>query len=203
MFKVILESLLARKRRLVTTALAVIIGVAFTAGTLMLTDSMGRTFNDLSAGAYKNTDAVVRATKVFNDPAGDQRTLVDASLVPALSHVPGVAHAQGTVQGLAQLIGKDGTPVGSGHAPPLGGNWGTVPALNPFQLVAGHAPQAPDEVVIDKHSADLGHLAVGDTTTVLVSGPPQRVRIAGIAVFGSADSPAGASVVLFTTPVAQ
>ena len=184
MVKIILQSLLARKRRLVTTALAVIIGVAFTAGTLVLTDSMGKTFNDLSDGAYKGTDAVVRAKAVFNDPSGggDQRPLVDASLVPALSHVPGVAHVQGTVQGYAQLIGKDGTPVSSGHAPTFGGNWGTVPGLNPFQVVAGHAPQAPDEVVIDRHSANLGHLAVGDTTTVLVSGPPQRVRIAGIAV---------------------
>ena len=203
MFKIALQSLVARKLRLVTTALAVILGVAFTAGTLMLTDSMGKTFDNLSAGAYKNTDAVVRAKKVFNDPAGDQRKLVDASLVPALSHVPGVAQAQGTVQGSALLIGKDGTPVGSGHAPSLGGNWGDVQALNPFQLVAGHAPQAPDEVVIDKASANLGHLAVGDTTTVLAGGPPQRVRIAGIAVFGTSDNLAGASFVLFTTPVAQ
>src|SRR6516164_7777731 len=167
MFKIVFQSLLARKRRLFTTALAVIIGVAFTVGTLMLTDSMGKTFDDLSAGAYKNTDAVVRATKVFNDPAGDQRTLVDASLVPALSQVPGVAHAQGTVQGAALLIGKDGTPLSSGHAP------------------------------------TLGHLAVGDTTTVLAGGPPQRVRIAGIAGFGTSDNLAGASFVLFTTPVAQ
>ena len=207
MIKIVLQSLLVRKRRLVTTALAVIIGVAFTAGTLMLTDSMGKTFNDLSAGVYKGTDAVVRAKAVFNGGmgGGGQRPLVDGSLVPALSRVPGVAAAQGTVRGYAQLIGKDGTPVGNpAHGvPSLGGNWGTVPALNPFQLVAGHAPQAPDEVVIDKHSATIGHLAVGDVTTVLVSGPPQRVRIAGIAVFGTVDSPAGASVVLFTTPVAQ
>ncbi|HEX8005779.1 MAG TPA: FtsX-like permease family protein [Trebonia sp.] len=203
MIKIILQSLLARKRRLVTTALAVIIGVAFTVGTLMLTDSMSKVFNDLSAGVYKGTDAVVRAKTVFNDPAGDQRPLIDASLVPALSRVPGVAAAQGIVDGYAQLIGKDGTPVGTGGAPALGGNWGTVPALNPFQLVAGHAPQAADEVVIDKHSATSGHLTVGDTTTVLLNGPPQRVRIAGIAVFGTANSPAGASVVLFTTPVAE
>ena len=203
MITIILQSLLARKRRLVTTALAVIIGVAFTAGTLMLTDSMSNVFNDLSTGVYKGTDAVVRAKTVFNDPAGDQRPLIDASLVPVLSRVPGVAAAQGSVQGYAQLIGKDGTPIGTGGAPALGGNWGTDPGLNPFQLVAGHAPQAPDEVVIDKHSAALGHLAVGDTTTVLLSGPPQRVRIAGIASFGTADSPAGASVVLFTTPAAE
>jgi len=207
MFKIVLQGLFARKLRLVTTALAVIIGVAFTAGTLVLTDTLTSIFNDLSAGVYKGTDAVVRAKAVFNGPnnMGEVRPNIDASLVPALSHVPGVAAAEGTVLGYARLIGKDGTPIGNpaNGAPTLGANWGTVPALNPFHLVAGHAPQAPDEVVIDKHSATVGHLAVGDTTTVLANGPPQRVRIAGISGFGTADSPAGASVVQFTTPVAQ
>lgn len=207
MVKITLQALLARKLRLVTTALAVILGVAFTAGTLVLTDTLSHVFNDLSSGVYKSTDAVVRAKAVFDGPnnMGQQRPFVDASLLPALSHVPGVAAAQGSVLGYARLIGKDGTPIGStGNGPPtLGGNWGTVPALNPFHLVAGHAPQAPDEVVIDKQSANLGHLAVGDTTTVLVNGPPLRVHISGIVGFGTADSPAGASVVLFTTPVAQ
>jgi putative ABC transport system permease protein len=207
MFKIVLQGLLARKLRLVTTALAVILGVAFTTGTLVLTDTMKNIFDNLSAGVYQGTDALVRAKAVFNGPndMGEQRPMVDASLVPALSHVPGVAAAQGSVLGYARLIGKDGTPIGtSGNGPPtLGGNWGTVPALNPFHLVAGHAPQAPDQVVIDKQSASLGHLAVGDTTTVLANGPPLRVRIAGIAGFGTADNLAGASVVLFTTPVAQ
>jgi len=44
---------------------------------------------------------------------------------------------------------------------------------------------------------------VGDTTTVLVTGPPQRVRIAGIARFGNADSPGGATIVAFKRAVAQ
>jgi putative ABC transport system permease protein len=207
MFKIALQSLLARKLRLVTTALAVILGVAFTAGTLVLTDTMSSIFNDLSAGVYKGTDAVVRAKAVFNGPnqMGEQRPNIDASLVPGLSQVPGVAAAEGSVLGYTRLIGKDGKPIGNpgSGAPTFGGNWSTVPALNPFHLVAGHAPQAPGEVVIDKQSARLGHLAVGDTTTVIANGPPQRVRIAGIVGFGTADSPAGASIVLFTTPVAQ
>jgi putative ABC transport system permease protein len=207
MFKIVLQSLFARKRRLFTTALAVILGVAFTAGTLVLTDTMKNIFDNLSAGVYKGTDAIVRAKAVFDGPnnMGKQRPLVDASLVPALSHVPGVAAAEGSVLGYTRLIGKDGTPIGNpaNGAPTLGGNWGTFPALNPFHLVAGHAPQAPDEVVIDKQSATTGHLAVGDTTTVLANGPPLRVRIVGIAGFGTADNLAGASVVLFTTPVAQ
>src|SRR5215467_12550318 len=207
MFTVVLQGLLQRKVRLVTTALAVILGVAFTAGTLVLTDTMSKIFNDLSAGVYKGTDAVVRARAVFDGPmgTGKQRPLIDASLVPALNRVPGVAAAEGNAFGYTRLIGSDGTAIGNpaNGAPTLGGNWSTVSALNPFRLVAGHAPQAPDEVVIDKQSANLGHLAVGDTTTVLVNGPPQRVRISGIAAFGTADSPAGASVVLFTTPAAQ
>src|SRR5689334_18313623 len=207
MFKIALQSLLARKLRLVTTALAVILGVAFTAGTLVLTDTMSRIFDDLSSGVYKGTDAVVRAKAVFNGPMnmGEQRPMIDASLVPALSHVPGVAAAEGSAFGYTRLIGKDGKPIGNpgNGAPTLGGNWSTVPALNPFHLVAGHAPQAPDEIVIDKQSANLGHLTVGDTTTVIANGPPLRVRIAGIAGFGTADNLAGASVVLFTTPVAQ
>src|SRR5215469_4754610 len=207
MYKIVLQSLLARKRRLVTTALAVILGVAFTAGTLVLTDTMTTIFNNLSATVYQGTDAVVRAQAVFDGPQnmGEQRPMVDASLVPALSHVPGVAAAEGSVLGYTRLIGKDGTPIGNpaNGAPTLGGNWSTVPGLNPFHLVAGHAPQAPGEVAIDKQSATTGHLAVGDTTTVLANGPPRRVRIAGIAGFGTADSPGGASIVLFTTPTAQ
>ena len=50
MLKVIMHGLLARKFRLFATALAVTLGVAFMAGTLVLTDTFGKTFDDLSAG---------------------------------------------------------------------------------------------------------------------------------------------------------
>lgn len=115
-----------------------------------------------------------------------------------------MAADQGEIFGYTRLIGKNGQALGNpNNGPPvLGGNWGQVAALNPYHLVAGHAPQAAGQVVIDVKSARDGHLAVGDTTTVLANGPPQRVQVAGIAGFGSADSPGGASVVLFTTPVA-
>ena len=207
MWRIIFEGLFARKRRLFTTALAVTLGVALTAGTLVLTNTMTKIFNDLSATVYKGTDAVVRAKSVFSGPMGSgaQRPLISASLVRTLSRVPGVVAAEGNALGYAQLIGKDGKPIGNpaSGAPTLGGNWSTVSRLNPFTLVAGHPPQAADQVVIDKKSAQDGHLSVGDTTKVLVNGPPQRVVIAGIVTFGTADSPAGASIALFTTSVAQ
>src|SRR5215475_11379274 len=206
MLKIVVRNLLAKKFRLFATALAVTLGVAFMAGTLVLTDTMGKTFNDLSAGVYKGTDAVVRATTVFTGPqmTGDQRPFVNGTLLGPLSRVPGVAAAEGSIFGYTRLIGSDGKALGNpaSGAPTLGGNWNQVAALNPWTLTAGHAPQAAGQVVIDAKSARVGHLKVGDTTTVLVKGPPQRVHIAGIISFGAADSPGGASVVLFTTPVA-
>src|SRR5690606_19299280 len=100
---------------------------------------------------------------------------------------------------------KDGDPIGDPEmgAPTFGGNWSESDALNPFTLVDGRPPEADDEVVIDKKSADDGDLAVGDTTTVLVQGPPQTVEVVGITRFGDADSPGGASFALFTTEAAQ
>lgn len=205
MIKIVLEGLLARKLRLFATALAVTLGVAFIAGTLVLSDTMSRTFNDLSAGVYRGTDAVVRASASFNTAQGEQRPSINASLAQSLSDVPGVTAAEGTIFGYARLIGKNGKPLGNPAtgAPTLGTNWSLWPQLNPMHLVAGHAPRLDNEVVIDKRSARDGQLRVGDTTTVIVKGPPQRVRISGIAAFGTADSMDDASVVMFTTPAAE
>jgi putative ABC transport system permease protein len=208
MFRVIARGLLARKFRLFATALAVMLGVAFMAGTMVLTDTIGHTFNDLSSGVYKGTDAEVRAKAAFNGPAmggGPQRPLISAALVQALRRVPGVAADEGSAYGYARLTGKNGKALGdpAAGAPALGGNWNRVSRLNPWTLVAGHPPQAADQVVIDAKSATDGHLRVGDITTVLALGPPQRYRVVGIVKFGTADSPGGASVALFTTPVAQ
>ena len=208
MFRVIMSGLLARKFRLFATALAVTLGVAFMAGTMVLTDTIGHTFNDLSSGVYKGTDAEVRAKAAFTGPAmggGDQRPLISASLVQSLRRVPGVAADEGSAMGYARLTGKNGKALGNpaAGAPTLGGNWDQVSQLNPWTLVAGHQPQAADQVVIDKKSATDGHLRVGDMTTVLALGAPQRFRVVGIVKFGTADSPGGASVALFTMPVAQ
>ena len=201
------KSLLGHKFRFVATALAVTLGVAFTAGTLVLTDTIRTTFDNLFTNVYQGTDAVVRAKAAFEGPpgAGTQRGRVDAALVDTVRGVEGVAAAEGDVGGYARLIGKDGQALGNPAtgAPALGLSWTENNALNTFTLVSGAAPSRDDEVVIDRKSARDGDINVGDTTTVLVTGPPQRVRIAGIARFGNADSPGGATIVAFKRAVAQ
>ena len=201
------KNMLAHRRRLAATAVAVILGVALVAGTLVLTDTISQTFGGLYNTVYQGTDAVVRAQAAFtgSQGSGAQRPPVDASLIASLRPVKGVAADEGVIWGYTRLVGKNGQALGNpaNGAPTLGSNWAQVAALNPFHLVAGHAPQAAGQVAIDAKSAQDGHLAVGDTTTVLANGPPQRVQVVGIVDFGTADSPGGASVVLFTTPDAQ
>ena len=202
MFFTAVRNLWAHKIRLFTTALAVMLGVSFLAGTMVLTDTISRTFNNLFSDVYNGTDAVVRGVAAFQGPqnTGAQRPRVDASLVAKLRNVPGVAADDGQYFGYARLADKNGKAMGNpaNGAPTIGASYEPTQRLRSFTLVSGAWPVADNEVVIDKGSAKKGHLAVGDTTIVIVQGGPQTVRISGIARFGRADSPGGATIVVFT-----
>jgi putative ABC transport system permease protein len=203
MLKTTISGLLARKRRLFATALAVVLGVAFMAGTFVLTDTIQKTFHDLFGSVYVNTDAVVRGPAARGTSGLDaQRSSVEEAMVRTVTGVPGVRAAEGNVMGYAQLVDEQGKAVGTAQDA-YGFNWNQVAALNPFTLVAGRAPQADDEVVINQAAADQGGFAVGEEATVLVQAGPRRLRIVGIVKFGSADSIATGNGVLFTQAAAQ
>jgi putative ABC transport system permease protein len=201
-----LRNLLAHKIRLFTTGLAVMLGVAFIAGTLVLTDTLNKTFDDLFADALEGTDAMVRAEASFEDPSGfgDLRARIDASLLDQVQAVDGVALAVGDTWGFAQVIDTDGEPVGNpGAGPPtIGTNW-PEGELNTWTLVAGDPPGSDRDVVLDKGVADDAGYTVGDQATVVVQGAPIKVNVSGIARIGGADSPGGATFVMFTTESAQ
>jgi putative ABC transport system permease protein len=199
------RGLLARKLRLVTTSLAVLLGVAFMSGTLVLTDTIGRTFDTLFADAIAGTDAAVRSASVITGDFVTQRARVSASVVDTVRGVPGVAAAEGQVEGYTQVVGRDGKAVGNPGrgAPTFGRNWSEVDALNPFRIVDGHAPRSDTEVVLDRYTAKTAGYGVGDTFTVLTQRGPERLTLAGIAKFGNADGTGGATQVMFTPTAAQ
>ncbi len=206
MLRTSFKTMLAHRRRLAATALAVILGVALIAGTLVLTDTISQTFTGLYSTVYQGTDAVVRAKAAFTgiQNSGAQRPPVDAGLVASLRTVKGVAADEGVVRGYARLVGSNGQALGNPNTTgTIGRSWPGTGPLNPWTLAAGRPPGADNEIVIDQKSASDGHLAVGDIATVLVEGPPRQMLITGIARFGGASSPGGASVVLFTVPAAQ
>ncbi|MFD7531679.1 ABC transporter permease [Streptomyces sp. NPDC059849] len=183
-----ISSLRAHKRRFAGTFVAVLLGVAFLTGTLVMGDTLRASFDTMFTDANAGTDAVVRGTDVIT-VAGETRGTrqpVSTALVKRIERTPGVAAAAPDIQGAGQLIGADGKPIGGQGPPTLAGNWIDDPELNPYRLAAGRAPAAPGEVVVNRGTADRGGLRIGDTT-VLRTPDPVHVRIVGLATFGGQD----------------
>jgi putative ABC transport system permease protein len=206
MLKATLRSIAGHRARLAMTGLAVILGVALMAGTLVLTDTLGRTFNQLFEDAFAGTDAVVRSSDVVEGVfGGEERAPIDASLLAIVRDTPGVAEAEGEAFGFAQLVTADGERLGNpgGGPPSFGRNWLTTEDLNPFVIAEGAPPTTSTDVVIDLGSANRGGVAVGDTITVLTASEPRQFTVSGIATFGEVDSPGGATVSLYDLATAQ
>ncbi|MFI8962508.1 FtsX-like permease family protein [Streptomyces sp. NPDC053493] len=183
-----LASLRAHRRRFLGTFAAVLLGVGFLTGTLVMGDTLRAGFDTLFGNANSGTDAVVRNTSVVTAAGEAQgtRSPVDASLADRIARVPGVAAAVPRIEGAGQLVGADGRPIGGKGPPTLAGNWIEDPALNPYALAEGHAPRKPGEAVVNRAAAEAGHLTLG-STTVLRAPDPVRVTVVGLATFGGAD----------------
>ncbi|MFF2964329.1 ABC transporter permease [Streptomyces sp. NPDC057963] len=183
-----LSSLRARKRRFAGTFVAVLLGVAFLTGTLVMGDTLRASFDTMFGNATAGTDAVVRGSHAVTVAGESQGTRqpVSTALVERIEQTPGVAAAAPDIQGAGQLIGSDGRPIGGQGPPTLAGNWIDDPKLNPYRLAEGRAPSAPGEVVVNRGAADRGGLGIGDTT-VLRTPDPVRVTIVGLATFGGQD----------------
>ncbi len=203
MWNVTIKRLLAKKVRVLMTGVAVMLGVAFVSGTLVLTDTISRTFDGLFSDIYRNTDAAVREKAAFgaNNAFTAGRGRLPASVVGSVERAPGVAAADGTITGIAQIVDKKNKPVGNPAkgAPVLGFNWLPDAQLRTLRLVEGHGPEAAGEIVIDKKSADDTGYKPGATVPVLLKTGRQSFKLTGIVKFGNANSPLGASIVAFTT----
>lgn len=205
MLHVTLKGLMAHKLRLALTALAVVLGVAFMAGSLVLTDTIRSVFDNLFAEVNSGVDAVVRQQETFEGQFGQsQRGRVTQETLDLVEDVPSVKAAEGQVAGPAALADENGDLIGNpaGGAPTLAFNWSTVPELNQFTLVDGSPPEGR-QIVVDKGTADDNDLGVGDPLRVLTQAGSEEFTISGIATFGESNSLAGANIVLFETSVAQ
>ncbi len=205
MVRVTLKGILAHKLRFVLTGVAVVLGVAFISGTLVFTATINKAFDGLFTNVYANTDAVVRQKEAFSGEFGPARGRIDRSLVPEVRRTEGVAEADGSVQGFAWVVKRDGEVLNqSTQGPPaLGFAWIDSRDLSPFHLVQGTGPQAPNEVVLDKATAEKAEYRVGDRVRVSVGTGVSRYELAGVAEFGDADGLLGATSVLFTPATAN
>ena len=204
MFRISIKNAWGHKRRLVGTAMAVFLGVAFLSGTLVLGDTLSATFDRFFVESTAGTDAVVRNPTIIDRGGNgiEQGGLIDAALLDEVRQVDGVETAMPSIEGYGAIIDRDGDPVGGNGPPRMAGNWIDDPGLNPYELVEGRAPAADDEVVINREAAEDASLRLGDTATVQVPAPVE-VTVVGIATYGGEDSYGGTTYAAFTLEAAQ
>ncbi|WP_110240795.1 ABC transporter permease [Nocardioides gilvus] len=198
MLRAALKSLLGRKVRLLMSTFAIVLGVAFVAGTLVFSDTLNRSFTALFASTVG--DVVVQAER-------GTRTL-PADLVDKLAQVDGAARADGNVLDTSVfVIDKNNKPIGGNGAPALASNWTGAPAghgLVGLEVVSGRAPEKAGEVVFDATTARRAGYAIGERVT-LVTGAQEALdpELVGIVDFAEGGSFSGATWVAFDTRTAQ
>ena len=205
MIRVALKGLLGRKLRTSLTAIAIVLGVAMVAGTFMLTDSIDNAFNSIFTDVRKGSNAVISGKTAFDisSDAGSTAPTLDASLLGTVRGLPDVEAAEGSVNGQAQLIGKNGKAIVYGGAPNLGFSIANgASRFNPLTLVDGSWPQQGD-VVIDESTANKEHLTIGHPVRVQAEGAARTLRISGFVRFGSVSTIGGATLAGFDLPTAQ
>jgi putative ABC transport system permease protein len=204
MWRVTIKGLLAHKLRLALTALSIVLGVTFIAGTFILTDTLNKTFDTLFGNVYQNVDFQVRGVAQLGTGGNAQRNTIPQSLVATVQRVPGVAAAEGSVTSPAvQFIGHDGKAISIGGAPTLGVSFDPNQQISALRLVQGTRPTTPDEVVMDLGTAQKYGFKVGQRVRILLPGPTQTFTLTGIARFGTANNLAGATLAAFDIPTAQ
>ena len=122
------------------TALAIVIGVTFIAGTFVLTDTLHNTFNTLFSNIYQNIDFQVRGVAQFGSGGTATRNPVPESVLSTVRGVPGVEAADGSVTGYAEYIAPDGKAITTGGAPTLGISFDPNPQLSQLRIYPGHRP---------------------------------------------------------------
>ena len=199
MLRTTLRSLWSHKRRLISTCVSVLLGVAFMAATFVLSGTISSSFDALFDDAYATTDATVRGETVFESDFGDQRAALPEELVEEVRGIEGVDRAEPYASTFTlTLLDADGDPVGGSGAPTVVSSWVADDELNVYALADGRAPEAPGEVVINESAAEDAGYEVGDDVELVTADGRVSMELVGTASFGEAASAAG-SIDVFTT----
>ena len=187
------KSIRARWGRTLAILFAITASVSFVVGSFVLADSLRATFNSLFQELGQDVDLEIRAAQPFE--TDDARDPIDVAIADTISRVDGVGTVEPILQRFAQLIGSDGEAIVPTGGPTLGVSWQGDDGIQGITVKEGRAPSGPDELAIDKATADNENFAVGDTISYLTDVGTFQGTITGTVGLGSADSFGGAQLV--------
>jgi len=194
------KSLWARKVRALGTTVAVVIGVAFVAGSYVLTDTIFAAFDEIFNDSLKGTSVVITAKNPVEQENGEVPT-IPASLLPKAQRTAGVKLAAGAIFTPGGFFDSEGEKIGNKFAPKFISS--RLPdGLESLTYVDGHPPRGPTEASLDEAAAESSGIELGEEIRLIGQGSARSLRLVGFTHLGEA-SFGGASIAQVTLPVAQ
>lgn len=208
MLKATWKSLLGRKVRLLMSAFAIVLGVAFVSGSLIFTNMIGQSFDGIMNGTVADVNVMAKVEPGTESMSAAQSGKLTAAQLEAMRKVEGVESVKGvTMVSDAFIVAKNGKVLGGQGAPAIAGNVVDAPAFGhkPGMVIkSGRMPQA-GEVVIDPKSLQRSGYQLGDTLTLASSGkvPSLKLKIVGTVLWGTQESTAGATYAMLDAKSTQ
>ncbi len=195
-----IKSLWARKVRALTTTLAVVIGVAFVAGTYILTDTTFAAFDEIFEDSLAKTSVVITAKDEVRQETGEVPSF-GAAVLPKVKQVRGVRVASGQIFTPGAFFDSENEQIGTEFAPKF------ITSVLPESLetqtyVEGHLPRGASEASLDEGAAEEAGLELGDTLKLASVERVAAYRVVGLTKLGEA-SWGGASIAGLILPEAQ
>ena len=189
MLRMTWRNIFARKVRLALSAFAIVLGVAFVAGSFVFTDAMGNAFDGIIEGSTSDVEVGATGSNTFT--AQEDNRVLPRSVVDRLRRLPEAKAVHASVQlQTVYVIGRDGKVVGGNGPPGLAGNDTGARSVNGKRILTldqGRLPRRDGEVALDVDAARKAGYAVGDRVTLATTGRPatMKERLVGLVEFGS------------------
>ncbi|AUY50063.1 ABC transporter permease [Streptomyces sp. CB01881] len=209
MYRTALRNVLAHKGRLLMTALAVMLGTAFVAGTMVFSDTFGKAMRDSNSKSYSDVSVQIVDRAAGSGASAREKsekspaTLTDAT-VQQLAALPGAAQARGLVSGFTGVADKSGNLIGQAWSA-KGANFAPGPDGKDtrYPMAEGQGPKNAKEIALDRRTAEKGGYKVGDTVRVGSNGPVTEARLTGVFTTDDPVVNTGGTLTLFDRATAQ
>ena len=187
MTRMALRGLFARKLRTVLTGFAVVIGVAFVAGTFIFTDTINASFDQLFKDVSKGVDVDITAKQPVEGDFGGRIQPLPGDTLEKVRAVPGVAAVDPRLETQVTIFGKNGEPISSNGPPSIIFSTNEE-RFDPQTYVEGHRSDKVGEVTLDKATADHEGFKVGDRIKIAGRAPAKEYDLVGITKLGDQSS---------------
>ena len=190
------KSIRARLGRTIAIVFAVVAGVSFVSGSFVLADSLTRSFDGLIEDLVQDVDLQVRGKSALQDDSfgSDQEAPpISIDVADQLRSIEGIAVIEPDLTARAQILNDEGDPIVV--TGPMFGTQYQPDTLAGIELKSGRASVGPNELVLDKATADREGFDIGSMVSYETDVDTYTAELVGTVGTPDSDSFLGAAIV--------